>query len=147
MSGKKKFKDVCNYGHPRTPENLNKKGMCKICALRHTKNWQKKNPEKVAALHRRVKYGLSQEAFNQKMESQERKCAVCSRLFTSEDLNSTPHVDHSHVTGENRGLVCHPCNTLLGHAYDDVEILQKAITYLKEEKWKTKVAIAETLIA
>lgn len=41
------------------------------------------------------------------------------------------HVDHDHETGLIRGLLCHHCNTLLGHAKDSVDVLEAAIVYLK----------------
>jgi hypothetical protein len=41
------------------------------------------------------------------------------------------HIDHDHVTGALRGLLCHYCNTGLGSLFDDVERLQKAISYLQ----------------
>ena len=43
-------------------------------------------------------------------------------------------VDHSHITNEVRGLLCSKCNSLLGMANDDIEILKKAIEYLKDKK-------------
>lgn len=41
-------------------------------------------------------------------------------------------VDHDHVTGRIRGLLCHSCNVALGLLRDNVETLQRAIEYLRE---------------
>lgn len=61
---------------------------------------------------------------------QDYKCAICN---TSEVGRRTRWlVDHDHTTGRVRGLLCHNCNVLLGHARDDISILSKAIEYLKE---------------
>ena len=43
------------------------------------------------------------------------------------------HIDHDHKTGKVRGLLCHGCNTAIGLMKDDVNILTKAIEYLKKE--------------
>lgn len=43
-----------------------------------------------------------------------------------------PMVDHDHVTGTIRGLLCSKCNTLLGMAKDNIAILENAIKYLKK---------------
>ena len=40
------------------------------------------------------------------------------------------YVDHCHKTNTLRDLLCHQCNSFLGHAKDNIEILQKAIDYL-----------------
>ena len=40
-------------------------------------------------------------------------------------------VDHDHITGSNRGLLCTNCNFLLGYAKDNIFILINAIQYLK----------------
>ena len=40
------------------------------------------------------------------------------------------HLDHDHVTGKFRGLLCYRHNLLLGYARDNKEELQDAISYL-----------------
>jgi hypothetical protein len=39
--------------------------------------------------------------------------------------------DHDHNTLEHRGWLCHPCNQGLGLLGDDIQSLQKALTYLE----------------
>ena len=41
------------------------------------------------------------------------------------------YVDHDHLTGKLRDLLCHHCNLLLGNAQDSVERLRLAIAYLQ----------------
>ena len=41
-------------------------------------------------------------------------------------------VDHNHSTGEVRGLLCNSCNKAIGHAFDDISILQNSISYLNK---------------
>ena len=40
-------------------------------------------------------------------------------------------LDHNHKTEKFRGWICHHCNTLLSRANDEIDILEKAIDYLK----------------
>lgn len=42
------------------------------------------------------------------------------------------NIDHCHKTGKLRKLLCFRCNVLLGKVDDDIELLEKAISYLKE---------------
>jgi hypothetical protein len=44
------------------------------------------------------------------------------------------HFDHDHETGAFRGWICGKCNTALGLADDDPEILLKLIEYLKRSR-------------
>lgn len=57
---------------------------------------------------------------------QNNKCAICD-----EELNKT-YVDHSHNTGEVRGILCINCNSLIGRCRDNPKILKSAICYLEK---------------
>lgn len=82
-------------------------------------------------------YGLSWEQFEQMVEDQGGLCGICQRTAVSTSIiprgSGIPRtvVDHDHVTGVVRGLLCVPCNLMLGYADDDVAILGRGIDYLK----------------
>jgi hypothetical protein len=62
-------------------------------------------------------------------ESQEGRCAVCSRELV---LGHAGHaIDHNHTTGHVRGLLCMPCNAALGLLQDDLAIVLSAASYLE----------------
>jgi hypothetical protein len=63
--------------------------------------------------HLKKAYGLTEEARDTLIESQGGCCAICRVNLTSIGSRAT-HVDHCHVTGIVRGILCHPCNTKLG---------------------------------
>lgn len=75
------------------------------------------------------KYGITIDDFNDQLEQQDYRCAIC---LTDESIgNGHFHVDHDHKTGKIRGLLCHHCNVALGSFKDSVETMEKAIDYLK----------------
>ena len=56
-------------------------------------------------------------------------CAICG------GVNDPPGrrlaIDHDHVTGQVRGLLCYRCNSAIGLFKDDVTVLRRAILYLE----------------
>lgn len=77
------------------------------------------------------KYGISKEDYEILAKSQENKCFICFKLPIGKFRLS---VDHCHLTGRIRKLLCINCNTILGLAGDDENILYKCINYLKDYK-------------
>ncbi len=57
-------------------------------------------------------------------------CAICGQ--PEKELKRQLSIDHCHVTGHIRGLLCHRCNFILGFAKDNIYILKSAIDYLIE---------------
>lgn len=99
------------------------------------RKWCKANPGKHNASRRKVNYGISNEQFLELFKQQEGKCAICGFVFPGIDTGNrvlSPHVDHDHVTGKIRGLLCSSCNTGLGRFKDSVARIQKAIWYLQK---------------
>ena len=80
-----------------------------------------------ASLERVRRYGITDEEFAQRWEDQGGKCKICPTIFM---LAGDAHVDHDHVTGDVRGLLCSSCNTGLGQFKDSAIILRRAAEYL-----------------
>jgi len=75
------------------------------------------------------RYGIYLEEYNQMVIKQGGCCAICG--VNELELKRHLFVDHDHKTGKIRGLLCQTCNNVLGYSYDCIDILQKAILYLK----------------
>lgn len=56
-------------------------------------------------------------------------CGICKETFSEKQ---PPHVDHCHISGKVRGLLCGNCNRGLGIFRDSLGILENAKEYLKE---------------
>ncbi|WP_079886697.1 endonuclease domain-containing protein [Mycobacteroides abscessus] len=81
------------------------------------------------------KYGLEPGSVKALFEMQGYVCAIC-RI----EIDESAHVDHDHSCcpsrGQScgkcvRGILCKPCNLLLGNVNDSMEKLAAAIEYLK----------------
>jgi|SRR5208282_3572438 len=77
------------------------------------------------------RYGMSVEEFNRIMILQSGCCAIC-KCPPSESMHGRLHVDHDHVTGKNRGLLCHACNCGLGNFRENLLALDAAKIYLQQ---------------
>jgi hypothetical protein len=88
-----------------------------------------KNREDWSIRRRLKKYGLTKEQFDQMFEVQKGLCAIC-KFDLLKGIYGVA-VDHDHVTGKVRGLLCHPCNRGLGQFQDSENLLEQAIHYLR----------------
>jgi len=111
-----------------------------------TRAWQKKNKDKVAIYHKkwrslnqeraeetrrnyalRALYGLTAEQHRELLKAQNNVCAICQRGPQPRKHFS---VDHDHITGAVRGLLCGTCNLAIGYFRDSPEITLRAARYL-----------------
>ena len=139
------------------------RGECKSCSreknrrnywknrdaiIERVRQWRIENPEKYAALQRRTKernpdrvrasnrrghlerkYGLSLEDFDFLVIAQNNLCALCGRP-DEQGL----HVDHDHITGRVRGLLCGKCNKAIGLLDEDPALFAAAVLYLERRQ-------------
>jgi hypothetical protein len=75
--------------------------------------------------YRYAKYGITKEQFDELFKNQEGKCPICKT-----ELKKEIHIDHDHLTGQVRGVLCGKCNKGLGQFNDNIESLTNAIKYL-----------------
>jgi hypothetical protein len=106
--------------------------------------WQRANPERYAQRQQEYKesgkkaiadrksylkrtYGLTVERYEAMLDAQGGVCFICRE--TPGDLPL--HVDHDHVTGELRKLLCIRCNNALGLFQESPQLFQAAADYLR----------------
>lgn len=74
-------------------------------------------------------YGLRPGQYAEIYAAQGGRCYICERATGATRRLA---VDHDHASGYVRGLLCKPCNRMLGLARDDVEFFRRAIAYLDD---------------
>ena len=126
--GKKKYRATKKGKETTRRYNATPKARAAIAAWKRRPEVKDKQKARKAWLKQR--FGLTLEEFNRAFADQEGRCAICGTHQT--ELSVSLHVDHDHVTGRIRGLLCGPCNRMLGMAKDDIGRLEAAIAYLRE---------------
>jgi hypothetical protein len=77
------------------------------------------------------KYGISLIEYDALLAAQGGRCAICGRERPTRG-DQMLQVDHCHRTGKVRGLLCSPCNSVLGFLEDNPLTLRAAMAYLAE---------------
>lgn len=138
-----------------------RKPACRECTNKAKAAWRKKNSEKIkaqkaASYHRnRQRYldymrspkrraanfihklehefGITNEEYMLLLEIQEGRCAIC-RLLPTEVCSKRERlcIDHDHITGKVRGLLCLMCNAGIGYFRDDPNTVSIAARYLRK---------------
>ena len=146
------MKEFCTRGHlmadTRVLYGVKQSPACSACRHLHRETWGLNNPEREAELRHesrmknaphqrakniRLKYGLSVETFNELFEAQGERCAICgtSSFGTRAGKVLSAFIDHDHISGNVRGLLCRTCNVGIGAFGDSPELLLEAAAYLK----------------
>ena len=88
--------------------------------------------------HLKRKYGLTLQEFDELLASQGGGCAICGNP-------NADNVDHDHVTGRVRGILCFTCNVAIGLIAEDEERLMGALSYLTRDDELAAVARERTV--
>ncbi len=139
--------EFCKHGHSWAENTyVTSKGIrrCKEChrisaakgraALpegEYIRRYTEYNREHATAGWIKTKYGISLEDRDMMRVSQGGLCAICGEPPTGAHLA----VDHCHVTGKIRQLLCTNCNIGLGQFKDSSDILEKAAAYLRRHEY------------
>lgn len=146
-----RLKDPCTKcGNPmdRFPSAQSRR-QCKACIAITQMGWRAKNGDKVRRYAREYfrrnphkshqhklsnRYAMTVEQYNALLLKQGGECAICRQPETRVEKRTgrvqSLSVDHCHVTGINRGLLCDACNRGLGLFEDNPGVLLAASEYL-----------------
>lgn len=123
---------VFRPGHRHGPEVLAKlrkrrKPLCPTCNERPKAGRDAYCVQCGRARRRRLDlervYGLTTEGYDKLLEDSGGQCAICGKA-------AELVVDHDHVSGKVRGLLCRKCNVAIGSLGDSPETLRRAFAYL-----------------
>lgn len=75
-------------------------------------------------------YGITKDNFYKMLSYQCHKCSICS----IELIDKNTHIDHCHISGKVRSLLCSRCNQAIGLFDESIDRFSSAIKYLKKHK-------------
>lgn len=112
------------------------KGLCTSC---YSGLGRKKHPERNKKYNLKATTGISLEQYEEMWRKQNGKCANPHCSFTAPLIMENYkigglQVDHDHTTGKIRGLLCHGCNSALGHVNDDLYRMEGLAKYIHPKK-------------
>ena len=102
---------------------------CKYCERIRSNAKRRKEPIKARNSQLKLNYGITGQVYDFLLKGQDYKCVICRK--SPEENGKELSVDHDHVSGAVRGLLCHNCNTGLGMFGDELTSLQSAVRYLE----------------
>lgn len=102
----------------------------------YRKRWRSGNKNKIHQYTIKQEYGITIEQYNEMLVMQDGRCAICSEYETSTHKGKICRlsVDHDHATGRLRQLLCKRCNSVIGMVRDNIQLLNKAISYIELHK-------------
>lgn len=109
----------------------------KVVNERERRRWQNKSEEEKQAANekgreRRLQrvYGISTKQYSELLKKQNHRCAICEKH--QDDEKQRFAVDHNHITGEIRGLLCYYCNHRVVGKHRDGVLLRKIADYVEQ---------------
>ena len=98
------------------------------------REWKSDNLDKVRQYKWKERYGITPEQYTEMLVCQGGCCAICGHPETAINVGTNEiqklAVDHCHITGKVRGLLCQDCNRGISKFHDDIKRLGNAIKYL-----------------
>lgn len=88
----------------------------------YSKEWAERNKSKIRLSQIKYNYNLTEEEY----EALPKACEV---------YGSTKNlcIDHNHITGKVRGVLCSRCNSALGLLGDSKEVILKLASYIEKQ--------------
>ena len=107
---------------------------CKECTKQDVNKYRTENATKKAetarAYNLKKNYGITVEQYEEMLSNQNHRCLICDKH--EDEVKTRLAVDHNHVTGEIRGLLCTYCNHRIVGRHRDGNLLRKIADYIEQ---------------
>ena len=136
---KRKSTDFFRLRKNKPGRNPHLESYCKACEAENNRRRYEnvKHIYKIRDFGRNCeKFGITVEEYKKMFDLQNGKCGICNQHETQRRNGVLKNlaIDHCHVTGKNRMLLCNACNTAIGLLKENIEIIEAAVLYLKKFK-------------
>lgn len=101
-------------------------------ARSYSYNYKIRKRGSIRAYNLALKYGITFEEYDAILKHQGNKCKICGARLDGGTKETKPHLDHSHITKQIRGILCGHCNLGLGYFKDNRGLLLSAAQYLTQ---------------
>jgi hypothetical protein len=101
--------------------------------INYCKSYIERNPDSNHKAHLKRAFGISYETYQEILAAQFGRCGNCGTSDPQSKKNRW-HVDHCHSTQKIRGILCGPCNLMLGWSKDNPATLLSGVDYLNGRK-------------
>jgi Recombination endonuclease VII len=133
---------------PPNSKQMGRRSACKVCRAKDARIYEKSvyyekrvrppykhNPQKSRQKSIKKNYGITIEEYQCILDRQNGLCASCGNPETAKGNTGKLKplaVDHNHVTGKVRALLCGNCNQALGCLKEDPEQVKALLRYINE---------------
>lgn len=82
------------------------------------------------------RYGVTVAQHDAMLLAQNGRCAICGNRPNPNGIRAASrlHLDHDHLTGAPRDLLCNSCNNGIGRFRDDPALLRAAAEYIERHR-------------
>lgn len=115
------------FGNDKTQRD-GKDGYCKVCKKEQQLKFNQRHPLRHWAAVLKHRFGITQTQYKERYKKQRGVCVICGNINRNKTRLS---VDHDHITGEIRGLLCSNCTHAIGCMHDNPVVLRRAADYLE----------------
>lgn len=82
-------------------------------------------------------YGVTLKEYDEMFAKQNGLCFICGNPEITRTKGGQIRrlsIDHDHVTGKVRNLLCDACNRGIGNFHDNIIAMERAIQYIKDHR-------------
>lgn len=116
----------CDIG--KSDDRFKLKTICKSCEKENYKDRKDNNRNN---RYKKI-YNIDLEQYNRMLKDQDYRCFICLKHIN--ELEKQLSVDHCHITGKVRSLLCNSCNIALGLLKEDPRIIRNLLIYSENHK-------------